>query len=79
MTQGEGSDNVHTTNAASGRSSHGNLPSVDAAAVQSTAAKNAKRAHGFTIAIGASRRLNDEAPPNLDETAYWPSPALNKS
>ncbi|KFY66924.1 hypothetical protein V496_01862 [Pseudogymnoascus sp. VKM F-4515 (FW-2607)] len=58
----------------------GGIRHADDAAVPSTAARNAKRAHGFTIAIGASRRLSDEAAyHNSTNTAYWPSPALNNS
>lgn len=46
------SDNAHTTNAANGRSSRGNLLSAADVAEPSTAAKSARKVPGLFIVIG---------------------------
>lgn len=50
------SASAHTTSAANGKNSSDNSPSVVVAAVPSTAARIAKKPHGYIIVIGARPR-----------------------
>lgn len=53
------SDSVLIINAGSGRNIPGNLRNVEDAGEQNTAAKNAKRAHGYFTGIGVLQLLNE--------------------
>ena len=53
---------MHTISAAVGRNIRVNSPNVADVDVQNTAAKNARRAHGFTTGIGVSRLSNEQGP-----------------
>ena len=54
---------MHTINVGSGRNLQGNLQSADDAGGRSTAAKNARRAPGFSTATGVLQQLNNPSPP----------------